>query len=68
MTVIRISKQHWGKAFLKLIAVAPIHVTGKEMLIEVLPAHLELLGAQKIPFEIVPHQPRVGKRRHAKSN
>lgn len=68
MTVIRIPKKQWGKAMLAMSAIAPIRVIAKDPLVEVMPAHLELLAAQGIAYEVVSPNERSTKRRHAASN
>ncbi|GEM_PF-6377630 len=68
MTVIRIPKRQWGKAMLAMTAIAPIRVIAKDPLVEVMPAHLELLAAQGIAYEVIPPSERNTKRRHAASN
>jgi len=68
MTVIRIPKKEWGKALMAMTAIAPIRVIAKDPLIEVLPAHLQLLAERGISYEIIPAIPRNSKRRHAASN
>jgi hypothetical protein len=63
MIAIRLPREYRGKAWRALIAVAPIRLVTKDPIYEVTPAHLELLNAQGIPYEIVvpssrPQEPR----------
>jgi hypothetical protein len=59
MIAIRIPKEHWGNAWSALIEVAPIRLVAKDPICEVIPAHLEVLQARRIPFEIVQNIVRV---------
>jgi hypothetical protein len=68
MTVIRVPRKEWGRALMAMTAIAPIRVIGKDPLVEVLPAHLQLLADRGISYEIVPEIRRNSKRRHAASN
>ena len=68
MIVIRVSRSHWGKALLAMTEVGPVHVIAKDPLIEVLPAHLEVLKARGLSYEIVTPVRRTAQRRHAKSD
>jgi hypothetical protein len=65
MTVIRIPKKQWGKAWRAMIEIAPIRLIAADPLYEVLPAHLDLLKEMGVPFEVVPREPSKIKRRHA---
>jgi hypothetical protein len=63
MIAIRLPKEYRGKAWRALIAVAPIRLVAKGPIYEVAPAHLEVLTAHGIPYEIVvpssrPQEPR----------
>jgi hypothetical protein len=53
MIAIRIPKAKRAKAWRAMIDVAPIRLVSMEPVYEVLPAHLELLSARGIPFEVV---------------
>lgn len=53
MITIRLPKQVWGKAWRALIEVAPVRLVAPDPIYEVLPAHLEVLNARNLPFEIV---------------
>jgi hypothetical protein len=65
MIAIRIPKAQRAKAWRAMIDVAPIRLVSKEPVYEVLPAHLELLSARGIPFEVVglPLGPQESRRR-----
>jgi hypothetical protein len=65
MLTIRLAKADWGKAWRAMIELAPVRLVADDPLYEVLPAHLELLTARGLPYEIVPApQRRPEKRRH----
>lgn len=53
MIAIRIPKNQWGKAWRAMISVAPVRLVANDPIYEVLPAHLDLLTAQGIVFEVV---------------
>ena len=65
MIAIRIPKQQWGKAWRAMIAVAPVRLVSAEPVYKVLPAHLELLNSQGVPYDIVSvrHGPKEKRRR-----
>jgi hypothetical protein len=65
MIAIRIPKAQRAKDWRAMIDVAPIRLVSKEPVYEVLPAHLELLSARGIPFEVVglPLGPQESQRR-----
>ena len=65
MTVIRIPKKQWDKAWRAMIEIAPIRLIAADPLYEVLPAHLELLKSLAIAYEVVPRERQTLKRRHA---
>jgi hypothetical protein len=65
MIVIRIPRKQWGKAWRAMIEVGPVRMISKEPLVEVLPAHLDLLTARGFSFERVEPARRPLKRRHA---
>jgi hypothetical protein len=69
MLAIRIPKAHRAKAWRVMIEVAPVRLVAKDPIYEVCPAHLELLTAEGIPYQVVrlPARPQE-KRRHATSN
>ena len=69
MIAIRLSKQHWGKAWRAMIEVAPVRLVASDPIYEVLPAHLELLNARGIAYEVIRPQPGNDKeeRRHGTS-
>jgi hypothetical protein len=54
---IRIPKAQRAKAWRAMIEVAPIRLVSKEPLYEVYPAHLELLTARGILYEVVKYPP-----------
>jgi hypothetical protein len=69
MIAIRIPKPQRAKAWRAMIEVAPIRLVSKEPVYEVLPAHLELLTARGISYEVVGSPPgRQENRRRATSN
>jgi hypothetical protein len=57
MITIRLSKQHWGKAWRAMIAVAPVRLLANDPIYEVLPAHLEVLNSRGFSYEIVHPEP-----------
>jgi hypothetical protein len=62
---IRLPKGEWGKAWRAMIEVAPVRLIANDPLYEVLPAHLEVLTARGLTYEIVKARPqRPDKRRH----
>ncbi|HEV3082999.1 MAG TPA: hypothetical protein VGY66_24655 [Gemmataceae bacterium] len=66
MIAIRLPKNQWGKAWRAMIEVAPVRLVAQDPIYEVLPAHLELLNARGIPYEVVvPGRQRKESRRHA---
>jgi len=65
MLTIRVPKTEWGKAWRAMIDVAPVRLIAEDPLYEVLPAHLEVLTARGLTYEIVQSRPqRPDKRRH----
>jgi hypothetical protein len=69
MLAIRIPKAQRAKAWRAMIEVAPVRLVSKDPVYEVYPAHLELLTARGISYEVV-HLPLDGQenRRLATSN
>jgi hypothetical protein len=66
MIAIRLPKEYRSKAWRALIEVAPIRLVAKDPIYEVTPAHVELLIARGIPYEIVgPSSHRREQRRRA---
>ena len=66
---IRPTKAQWGKAWRALIEVAPVRLIAKDPLYDVLPAHLKMLNARGISYEVVrPEHPRREKQRRATSD
>jgi len=57
MIAIRILKQQWGKAWRAMIEVAPVRLVASDSIYEVLPAHLEILNARGIDYEVVQPRP-----------
>lgn len=57
MMAIRIPKAQRAKAWRAMIEVAPVRLVSKDPVYEVCPAHLELLTAHGISYEVVrlPH-------------
>jgi hypothetical protein len=65
MLTIRLPKAEWGKAWRAMIEVAPVRLIASDPLYEVLPAHLEVLTARGLSYEVVKSRPaRPEKRRH----
>jgi hypothetical protein len=58
MITIRLPKSQWAKAWRAMIEVAPVRLIASDPIYEVLPAHLELLDARGLPYEVV--RPRPG--------
>jgi hypothetical protein len=53
MPAVRIPKHHWGKAWRAMIEIAPVRLVTADPIYEVLPAHVELLAAQGVAYELV---------------
>lgn len=53
MPAVRIPKHHWGKAWRAMIEIAPVRLVSADPIYEVLPAHIELLAAQGVAYEVV---------------
>jgi hypothetical protein len=53
MLAVRIPKHHWGKAWRAMIEIAPVRLVSDDLVYEVLPAHIELLAAQGVAYEVV---------------
>ena len=69
MIAIRIPKAQRAQAWRAMIEVAPVRLVSKGPVYEVCPAHLELLAARGIPYEMVKFPPGPQeKRRHAASH
>lgn len=52
-----------------MIELGPVRLIAADPIYEVLPAHLELLSARGLHYEVVPTQPRRSeKRRHGKAD
>jgi len=65
MLTIRLPKSKWGKAWRAMIEVGPVRLIAADPIYEVLPAHVDLLKALGISFEVVSLRPRnAEKRRH----
>lgn len=65
MLMIRLPKADWGKAWRAMIEVGPVRLIADDPIYEVLPAHLELLGARGFSYEVVQTRlKRPEKRRH----
>jgi len=66
MIAIRLPKNQWGKGWRAMIEVAPVRLVAPDPIYEVLPAHLEVLKARGITYEVVaPSQHRKESPRHA---
>ena len=67
MIAIRIPKAHRAEAWRAMIEVAPVRLVSKDPIYEVYPAHLELLTARQIAYEVVslPPAPQEKRRRAA---
>jgi hypothetical protein len=69
MLAVRLSKKDWGKAWRAMIEIGPVRLIADDPLYEVLPAHVELLTARGIRYELVPMGPTTKeKRRHGTAN
>ena len=69
MIAVRIPKAQRAKAWRAMIEIAPIRLISKEPVYEVLPAHLDLLAARGISYEVVgPPSSRQENRRRASSD
>ena len=70
MITIRLPKAQRGKAWRAMIEIAPIRLVAKDPIYEVSPAHIELLKARGISYEIVvpPSSTRTEGRRRATPN
>ena len=65
MLMIRLPKTEWATAWRAMIEVGPVRLIADDPVYEVLPAHLELLTARGLTYEVVPLRPRrPEKRRH----
>lgn len=67
MIAIRVPRKHWGRAWRAMISVGPVRLVAEDPVYEVLPAHLELLDARGISYDIVT-KPRREKPRRASSH
>jgi hypothetical protein len=56
MLAVRIPKHHWGKAWRAMIEIAPVRLVSADPIYEVLPAHVEVLAAQGVAYEVVKPQ------------
>jgi len=69
MIRIRIPKADWGKAWRAMVEIGPVTLIADDPIYIVLPAHLELLAARGINYEVIQKRPkRQEKRRHGKAN
>ncbi len=57
MLAVRIPKRHWGKAWRAMIEIAPVRLVAPDPIYEVLPAHVALLAAHGVKYEVVRHAP-----------
>jgi hypothetical protein len=65
MLTIRLPKNEWAKAWRVMIEVAPVRLIRDDPIYEVLPAHLDVLTARGLTYEVVSMRPRrAEKRRH----
>ena len=63
MLTIRLDKAEWGRAWRAMIEVAPVRLIAADPIYEVLPAHVELLRARGIGYEIVESKPQKPRKR-----
>jgi hypothetical protein len=63
MIAVRIPKRQWGKAWRAMIEVAPVRLIADDPIYEVMPAHLEILTAAGVRYEVLEHEPRRRSRR-----
>jgi hypothetical protein len=69
MIAIRLPKRQWGKAWRAMIEIAPVRLVADDPIYEVYPAHLELLDARGLTYEVInPSDYRKRKTRHAASD
>jgi hypothetical protein len=68
MIAIRIPKKQRGKAWRAMIEIGPINLIAKDPIYEVMPAHLDVLNAQGIAYQIVESIPRRQESRHRASS
>jgi hypothetical protein len=69
MIAVRIPKAQRARAWRAMIELAPVRLVSSEPVYEVCPAHLDLLTARGIPYEIVRPDPgQQEKRRRAASH
>ena len=69
MIAIRIPRAQRARAWRAMIEVAPIRLVSKDPVYEVCPAHLEVLTARRIAYEVVKQAPAPSeKRRRATSH
>ena len=52
--MIRLRKTDWGKAWRAMVEIGPVRLIKDDPVYEVLPAHLDLLKARGLKFELVP--------------
>jgi hypothetical protein len=65
MLTIRLPKSEWARAWRVMIEVAPVRLIRDDPIYEVLPAHLDVLTARGLTYEVVSMRPRrAEKRRH----
>ena len=53
MLAVRIPKRQWGKAWRAMIEIAPVRLVAPDPVYEVLPAHVALLAAHGVKYEVV---------------
>jgi hypothetical protein len=53
MLAVRIPKRQWGKAWRAMIEIAPVRLVAPDPVYEVLPAHVALLTAHGVRYEVV---------------
>ena len=53
MIAIRIPKSQRGRAWRAMVEIAPVRLVANDPIYEVLPAHLELLDARGLSYEVV---------------
>jgi hypothetical protein len=53
MLAVRIPKRQWGRAWRAMIEIAPVRLVGSDPVYEVFPAHVALLDAQGVAYEVV---------------
>jgi hypothetical protein len=57
MIKIRLPRNKWGKAWRAMIEIAPVRLVAADPIYEVQPAHIEMLNARGIAYELIVRPP-----------